>query len=128
ECSPASVTAPLASHSRLSSPRPSSFFFDFSGDHPALPSFPTRRSSDSCAHAAAGQGPNQDASAGPAADPQQVVLLVAMANFAGREGVNGVVLPVHIERLQREQQSGTSLDASRFFGLHHNSLGASAFG
>ena len=51
-----------------------------------------------------------------------------MANFTGREGTNGIVLPVHVHRLQREQQSRTALESSRFFGLNHNPFGVSAFG
>src|SRR6059058_4403102 len=58
---------------------------------------------DGCAQSSTGQGANQDASAGPA-NPQQVVLLVAAAKFTGSQGVNGIVLPVHVHRLQREQQ------------------------
>src|SRR5207248_5964716 len=47
---------------------------------------------DGCAQSSTGQGANQDASAGPAANPQQVVLLVAAAKFTGSQGVNGIVL------------------------------------
>src|SRR5690349_10556049 len=74
--------------------------------------------SDGCAHSSSGQGTDQDASAGPAANPQQVVLLVAAAKFTGSQGVNGIVLPVHLHGLQREQQSRTALEASRFLGLN----------
>src|SRR2546430_8590434 len=85
-------------------------------------------SPDGRAHSASGQSANQDASAGPAADPQQVVLQVATAKFTGRVAANGIVLPVHVHRLQREQQLWTTLESSRFLGLDHNSLGMSAFG
>src|SRR5207245_2066852 len=74
------------------------------------------RSTDGRAHSASGQSANQDASAGPAADPQQVVLQVATAKFTGRVAANGIVLPVHVHRLQREQQLWTTLESSRFKG------------
>lgn len=51
-----------------------------------------------------------------------------MTKFTGRVGVNGIVLSVHVQRLQREQQSRTTLDSSRFLRFDHNSLGVCAFG
>src|SRR5438105_11263368 len=75
------------------------------------------RPADGCSRGATGQGANQDTSAGSAAHPQQIVFLMAAANFAGRIGVNGIALPVNVHRLQREQQPWTALESYRFFGL-----------
>src|SRR5215467_10933983 len=46
----------------------------------------------------------------------------------GREGMNGIVLPVYRHGLQCELQLGTALDAPGFLSLNDHSLGASAFG
>src|SRR5215472_18485714 len=53
---------------------------------------------DSCAGSAASQGADQDASASPAAHPEQVMFHVAFTGFARGPGVDGVVLSVHVDR------------------------------